>query len=620
MIFCEYNIVIMKNFLRYILILVMAGVVTTFLVLTSFGINSGIAKEDSKMNNPTEILFSVPTITETGSVLYSSLLEKNLAQDEIFSADFGRLASGFFLANSDNFDYREMIQRDDKNISIGKMTGIFSWYDPFELYTLSDFEKKFCLTQITSGSMYLSHENDGTITLYSTDMVAELVFLDQGEEKTKMILFPGMYFRFDPSLNKDMKDADLLRIIQVQQGSDKNTAISFINPRIEVQNSDKDRILPFVLASQKKVGALFDFLRAASMDRVQTVDSLKNYVTNSKNNFGSDTADIVNPTKKMHRLLGELQIIFSRAVNEEIDVEEFRTKTQEILEKTEAFSKNNTARKMIEQFLIDGRFALFMGENTENSHYQKLYDEAADILNINPTTGKGKMFQVLSNIFSKNLLEDKMSNNQMGIDVIGILNNTVTQSQSEILVSDYFDISLYSFLILRMMPDVQNPMLAKNAQTSQADLQSQRMSLGKNIFETMLLSRTTLERDALYRIYKTIFSSTQRYVAGLTNSQQIANAQGALSEAFYEPMLHLLVNSLYQTYTTIEDGEIHLSNSFVNRGVPELSSYNHKEIVANISQIHTIMQEIFEKKIKNSQDKNALRTRNDIEKDLAHLK
>ena len=173
---------------------------------------------------PTEILFSVPTITETGSVLYSSLLEKNLAQDEIFSADFGRLASGFFLANSDNFDYREMIQRDDKNISIGKMTGIFSWYDPFELYTLSDFEKKFRLTQITSGSMYLSHENDGTITLYSTDMVAELVFLDQGEEKTKMILFPGMYFRFDPSLNKDMKDADLLRIIQVQQGSDKNTS------------------------------------------------------------------------------------------------------------------------------------------------------------------------------------------------------------------------------------------------------------------------------------------------------------------------------------------------------------------------------------------------------------
>ena len=74
------------------------------------------------MNNPTEILFSIPAITETGSVLYSPILAKTLTQDEIFSADFGRLASGFFLANSDDFDYREMIKRDDKNISIGKMS------------------------------------------------------------------------------------------------------------------------------------------------------------------------------------------------------------------------------------------------------------------------------------------------------------------------------------------------------------------------------------------------------------------------------------------------------------------------------------------------------------------
>lgn len=143
-------------------------------------------------------------------------------------------------------------------------------------------------------------------------------------------------------------------------------------------------IVPFIL--KQAAGQLFDYLRLASKNRVQTVESLKQYITTSKRTFSAD--DIMNPTKKMYRLLGELQIIFSQAINSEISVEEFRAKIQEILKKTEEFELENTAKKMIEQFLIDGRFALFMSSNDANIHYQKLYDEAANILGITPTTGK----------------------------------------------------------------------------------------------------------------------------------------------------------------------------------------------------------------------------------------
>lgn len=90
----------------------------------------------------------------------------------------------------------------------------------------------------------------------------------------------------------------------------------------------------------------------------------------------------------MYRILGELQVIFSEAVNGEIEAEEFRKKIENILVQTEEFKLDNTAKKMIEQFLIDSRFALFMGTSDKNARYQKLYDEAANILGINPTTPK----------------------------------------------------------------------------------------------------------------------------------------------------------------------------------------------------------------------------------------
>jgi hypothetical protein len=57
--------------------------------------------------------------------------------------------------------------------------GIVSLYDPFISYTLHPSDASYRVSQITNGSYYLSSESDGTISIYSIDVVAELAFYDQ---------------------------------------------------------------------------------------------------------------------------------------------------------------------------------------------------------------------------------------------------------------------------------------------------------------------------------------------------------------------------------------------------------------------------------------------------------
>lgn len=59
-------------------------------------------------------------------------------------------------------------------------------------------DQSYQITQITNGSFYISDEVDKTVSIYSIDAVIELTFFDKGEKMTDMILFPGMYIRFDP--------------------------------------------------------------------------------------------------------------------------------------------------------------------------------------------------------------------------------------------------------------------------------------------------------------------------------------------------------------------------------------------------------------------------------------
>lgn len=265
----------MKNLFRYIVIFLFAGGIAGFLVYASLAFGEVTDAVEDPLKNPAKIIFSQPNIID-GKIESREISSSDFLVGNIFSAEFGQLSSGFFVVRTDGEDVTTKITRDNKKIISEGIRGIFSWYNPFDVYEFIDKNQNFSLKQITSGSMYLSYEDDGTIVLYSVDMAAELGFLWQGSERTKMIIFPGMYVRFDPSLNEKIpENADLLRIIQTQQGSDKDTSIVFINPRIELGNQQKDVIVPFILKNSAE--KLFDHLKMASKNRIETIDKLKEY-------------------------------------------------------------------------------------------------------------------------------------------------------------------------------------------------------------------------------------------------------------------------------------------------------------------------------------------------------
>lgn len=125
--------------------------------------------------------------------------------------DFGRLSTAFVMGNplpsiafSGNYD-----------IKFENLQGIVSLYDPFSLYRLYPVDHTYQINQITNGSFYISNEPDGTVSIYSIDAVVELSFFDQSIKMTDMILFPGMYIRFDPRANLSLKGADLFKIMLI---------------------------------------------------------------------------------------------------------------------------------------------------------------------------------------------------------------------------------------------------------------------------------------------------------------------------------------------------------------------------------------------------------------------
>lgn len=65
--------------------------------------------------------------------------------------------------------------------------------------------KDYSIKQITNGSLYISDEPDGTVSVYSIDAVVELSFFDKNIKMTSLILFPGMYIRFDPQANRELE-------------------------------------------------------------------------------------------------------------------------------------------------------------------------------------------------------------------------------------------------------------------------------------------------------------------------------------------------------------------------------------------------------------------------------
>lgn len=235
---------------------------------------------------------------------------------------------------------------------------------------------------------------------------------------------------------------------------------------------------------------------------------------------------------------------------------------------------------------------MFLGEGDAGKQYQELYNSAASVLAIQPTTGKGQLFQVLSNIFSRNLIESDGENDTL-IKATKSLQGTL--NNGEINTKDYFDISLYASLILKKMIFLDE-------------------KLQHNV-----IPRAVLENSALYQIYTTIFHATQRYVDGIADVNKQTIAQKSLVTHFYIEMLESLVVSLFGEYMENVDGKILLKSSFLYRGDPKLSSHNHDEILSHLTSVHRVFSDMFQKKIRHLYGNNESQTRIALEASLARL-
>ena len=103
-----------------------------------------------------------------------------------------------------------------------------------------------------------------------------------------------------------------------------------------------------------------------------------------------------------------------------------------------------------------------------NSQFDTIYSETANILGIVPGTGKGKFFQYLSDIYSRNIVLQRKDPTFAGIDTYtptadGLME---TLDNSNIESKDYFDIALYAYQLLQKTQDKQ--MFTNESITSRA--------------------------------------------------------------------------------------------------------------------------------------------------------
>ncbi len=473
----------------------------------------------------------------------------------ILSLDFGRLSTAFVMGNplpsiafSGNYD-----------IKFENLQGIVSLYDPFSLYRLYPVDHTYQINQITNGSFYISNEPDGTVSIYSIDAVVELSFFDQSIKMTDMILFPGMYIRFDPRANLSLKGADLFKIMLIlwDDNSSKNTGLEFVNPRVTDWKGE-DIFFMFKLPTNTR--PLFQMLHVLFVDRIAQVENLKSYASNRSYISEDANSMIYNPSKKNHYLLDDLKSILSRATQSQMDSTDFRNKIQNIYQESKLLVKWNSVQLTLESFLTDTRFALFW--KNPNNKFSDIYIETASILGITPSTGKWKFFQYLSDIYSRNIASQKRDPTFSGIDTYTPtadgLQRTIDNDNIE--SKDYFDVALYAYQLLKKAQD------------------------GQIFTEESLLSKAT------YDLIGTLFSATEKYIQGLPSSEQKLAYQTLVIQ-FYAPIANTITKSLYGKYSTYIDQKIFLDKKYLDGDTIKFDP-NMRE---NIDISYTILNNMYER-------------------------
>jgi hypothetical protein len=110
-----------------------------------------------------------------------------------------------------------------------------------------------------------------------------------------MVLFPGMYIRFDPKMNASLEGANLFRILQsLETDTVDTTGIEFVNPRMNSTDS-KDSFFMYKLPIRTNV--LFQMLHVLFYDQVSQIDLYKEYGASAYEYTNNTTKDswLVNP-------------------------------------------------------------------------------------------------------------------------------------------------------------------------------------------------------------------------------------------------------------------------------------------------------------------------------------
>lgn len=515
---------------KNILILICISGFTAFLLYGSFVFGETTTTSIRAIWNH-DIKKSIATIVSDSKWIESlqySPYKSGATASGILLLDFGRLSTAFVMENLSpvlSFSWWN-------DIKFANIQGIVSLYDPFSLYTLSPENHSYQISQITNGSFYISDEPDGTVSIYSIDAVVELSFFYENQKMTDMILFPGMYIRFDPKANLALKWADLFKIMLIlwDDNSSANTGLEFVNPRV---SDGKWEDIFFMFKLPKTTKPLFQMLHVLFVDRIGQVENLKNYASNRAYIAEDVNTMIYNPSKKNHYLLDDLRSILSRATQAQMDSVDFRNKIQKIYTESKLLVKWNSVQLMLESFLTDTRFALF-GKNP-NSKFSDIYIETAGILGITPSTGKWKFFQYLSDIYSRNIASQKRDPTFSGIDTYTPtadgLERTVDDSNIE--SKDYFDVALYAYQLLKKAQDGQN------------------------------FTDESLQSKATYALIGTIFSATEKYIQWLPLNEQKLAYQTLIIQ-FYAPIANTIAHSIYVKYATYIDQKIFLDKKYLD--------------------------------------------------------
>lgn len=500
-------------------------------------IRIGAREEVSVKQVSDEITWSKVTPIQVSAWVYDTRIEKvenigtqKFSQNTPILVDFWRLSS--FLYNSTPGTQSGVIKKvNGTGILLWDVSWIISLYDLFLMYTIFDGKDRFRLDQITNGSFYIGKEKDEggveKVSVYAIDGVVRLTFLSDKEDMTSLLLFPGSYIRFDPTRNRSLKGADLFRTILSLKESE-NEVFEFVNPRVNIGLEDTF----FNYRLPRDSMTLFRILSAQSRQKVETINLRKSY-----NPYSSQTSTespwLMNPSKKNHNMLLKLSELLTQVISQQ-DSQKQITEIWKIYTQAKNLKlKDATAKGLVEQFLLDGRFAVYWG--IANSKYQQNYEEIAELIGIKAGTGQSRLLQSLADIYSRNLFTQKRTENSILISTYSptAWELTKTLDQNDVYQKDYFDIAIYALNVLRKME--------KSPQ---------------------LLLNTAMEDTATYSYLVTFFRASNRYIESITDAEKKQQTIMSFARQFYDYVLWMIVNSLYKQFTIVQDKALYLGPEY----------------------------------------------------------